>query len=224
MAEYAVNSMANAVTNELISRVFSGLVQKYGKDAATSEKLQRLEMLLIKINSTIEMSEKRTMESTSLLQWRDKLKEAASEGDEVLSSFPQRPKDAQATSNANNGNQQQGEAVSSSAVAPAPTADVGPLSFTRTSVNNMLTIKKGILNIKLRYRPVACRGNDKKCTNSGHMGHRSKSLVIITTMPRSQDEQQPDDKKLAQEQQHQRWEIQSDQQADEDENENASHK
>ena len=45
-----------------------------------------------------------------------------------------------------------------------------------------LTIKKGILNIKLRYRPVACRGNGKKCTNSGHMGHRSKSLVIITTM------------------------------------------
>ena len=45
-----------------------------------------------------------------------------------------------------------------------------------------LTNKKGILNIKLRYRPVACRGHGKKGTNSGQMGHRSKSLVIITTM------------------------------------------
>ena len=96
--------VTSAVTGALTSRVFSGLVQRYCKDAATSEKLQRLEMLLIKIHSVIEASEKLTIENSWLLRWRDKLKEAASRGDEVLANFPQR------TNNAN-GDQQQGGAV-----------------------------------------------------------------------------------------------------------------
>lgn len=149
--------MANAVTGELTSRVFSGLIQRYGKDAATSEKLQRLEILLIKINSAVEVTEKRTIGSSSLLQWRDKLKEAASQGDEVLASFPHRPKDAQATGNTNNGNQQQGEAVSSSAAAPS--ADVG-LSFTRNCVTNMV---QGIGNAgKMLFSSV---GDDMEMLN-----------------------------------------------------------
>ncbi|MCH1922571.1 hypothetical protein L9G15_24480, partial [Shewanella sp. A3A] len=43
-------------------------------------------------------------------------------------------------------------------------------------------IKKGILNITLRHGPVANRGHNEKCANSGHMGHGSKSLIVITTM------------------------------------------
>jgi hypothetical protein len=45
-----------------------------------------------------------------------------------------------------------------------------------------LTIKKCILNIKLRHRPVANRGHSKKSAHSGHMGHRGKSLIIVTTL------------------------------------------
>lgn len=46
--------MASAVTRELTSRVFSGLIQMFGKQEVAGEKLQRLEMLIIKIHSAVE--------------------------------------------------------------------------------------------------------------------------------------------------------------------------
>jgi hypothetical protein len=45
-----------------------------------------------------------------------------------------------------------------------------------------LTIEKCVLNIKLRHRPVANRGDIKKSAHSGHMSHMSKSLIIVTTL------------------------------------------
>jgi hypothetical protein len=45
-----------------------------------------------------------------------------------------------------------------------------------------LTIKKSILNIKLRHRPMSNRGHNEKGANSGHMGHRSKCLIVVTNM------------------------------------------
>jgi hypothetical protein len=45
-----------------------------------------------------------------------------------------------------------------------------------------LTIEKCVLNIKLRHRPVANRGDSKKSAHSGHMSHRSKSLIIVTAL------------------------------------------
>jgi hypothetical protein len=45
-----------------------------------------------------------------------------------------------------------------------------------------LTIEKSILSIKLRHRLVANRGDNKKSAHSGHMSHRSKSLIIVTTL------------------------------------------
>jgi hypothetical protein len=45
-----------------------------------------------------------------------------------------------------------------------------------------LTIEKCVLNIKLRHRPVANKGHDKKGAHSGHMSHGGKSLIIIMTL------------------------------------------
>jgi hypothetical protein len=45
-----------------------------------------------------------------------------------------------------------------------------------------LTIEKGILNIKLRHRPVANRGDRKKSAHSGYTSHRSKNLIIVTAL------------------------------------------
>jgi hypothetical protein len=45
-----------------------------------------------------------------------------------------------------------------------------------------LTIEKCILNIKLRHRLVANRGDNKKSAHSGHMSHMSKSLIIVTVL------------------------------------------
>jgi hypothetical protein len=45
-----------------------------------------------------------------------------------------------------------------------------------------LTIEKGVLNIKLRHGPVANRGDSKKSAHSGHMSHRSKSLIIVMAL------------------------------------------
>ncbi|CAL4936779.1 unnamed protein product [Urochloa decumbens] len=59
--------------------------------AAAHEKLQRLEMLLIRINAAVEVSEKNAAVGNShLVRRRDALKEAASEGDEVLAFFARR--------------------------------------------------------------------------------------------------------------------------------------
>jgi len=57
------------------------------------EKRQRLEMMLVKIHSTVEVSAKHAVENTWLVQCRDALKETASEGDEVLAFFRQRAMD-----------------------------------------------------------------------------------------------------------------------------------
>jgi hypothetical protein len=58
------------------------------------------------------------------------------------------------------------------------------ITWRRLDVNLLmqLTIEKGVLNIKLRHRPVANRGDSKKIAHSGHMSHRSKSLIIVTTL------------------------------------------
>jgi hypothetical protein len=45
-----------------------------------------------------------------------------------------------------------------------------------------LTIEKGVLDIKLRHRPVANRCDSKKSAHSGHMSYRSKSLIIVTAL------------------------------------------
>jgi hypothetical protein len=47
---------------------------------------------------------------------------------------------------------------------------------------SQLTVKKSILHIKLTDRPVTNRSNGKKSTNSGHVSHWSKGLVIVTAM------------------------------------------
>ncbi|VAI24228.1 unnamed protein product [Triticum turgidum subsp. durum] len=126
--------MASAVTGELTSRVLSGLIQMFGKQAAAGEKLQRLEMLLIKIHSAVEASEKRTIKNLWLLRWREKLKEAASQGDEVLASFIRKAEDAEATRGVDT-NQQQGSSSSSSAASARAT---GALSFTSKSMLGMV--------------------------------------------------------------------------------------
>lgn len=51
----------------------------------------------------------------------------------------------------------------------------------RVDLLMQLTIKKGIIDIELRNGLVANRSHRKKNTNSGHVSHRSKHLVIVTT-------------------------------------------
>ncbi|KAF8715174.1 hypothetical protein HU200_027729 [Digitaria exilis] len=92
-AEQIISSATSAVTGELTRILFSGLVGRFDRQAqsaAADKKLRRLEMLVIKLHSAVEASEKHTIENTWLLKWRDTLKEAATEGDRVLASFRQR--------------------------------------------------------------------------------------------------------------------------------------
>ena len=45
-----------------------------------------------------------------------------------------------------------------------------------------LTIKKDIVDIKLRDRPVASKYHNEKCAKSGHVGHMRKCLVVVIAM------------------------------------------
>ncbi|KAK3148916.1 hypothetical protein QOZ80_3AG0210410 [Eleusine coracana subsp. coracana] len=79
-----------AVIGELAGRAVSKVLATLGDRSGVDEKLRRLKMLVIKLRSTVKVSEKLGTETASLLEWRDKLKEAAEEGQQVLLSFQKR--------------------------------------------------------------------------------------------------------------------------------------
>ena len=45
-----------------------------------------------------------------------------------------------------------------------------------------LTIKKDILDIKLRDRLVANKYHSEKCEKSGHVGHMRKCFILVIAM------------------------------------------
>ena len=45
-----------------------------------------------------------------------------------------------------------------------------------------LTIKRDILNIKLRDRSMANKYHSEKCEKSGHVGHMSKCFILVIAM------------------------------------------
>jgi hypothetical protein len=57
-----------------------------------------------------------------------------------------------------------------------------PRWWTHVNILTQLTIKKNILDIKLRDGPLPNRSHDKKSANSGHMSNKSKSPIIIMTV------------------------------------------
>ncbi|CAN6291308.1 unnamed protein product [Urochloa humidicola] len=93
MAKEVVGSITSAVTSAVADKAVSKLVDSLGKQTPVADKLQRLERLCMRVRSTVEVSEKHDIESASLLQWREELREAVALGDEVLLSF-QQPTDA----------------------------------------------------------------------------------------------------------------------------------
>ncbi|RCV40194.1 hypothetical protein SETIT_9G032800v2 [Setaria italica] len=103
-----------AVADKAVSKFVGNL----GKQTPVADKLQRLERLHMRVRSAVEVSEKYAIESTSLLRWREDLKEAAAHGGKVLLSFQQR-----------DGNHQQ----ASSSSAGTGTA----MSFTRKALSSM---------------------------------------------------------------------------------------
>jgi hypothetical protein len=56
------------------------------------------------------------------------------------------------------------------------------MCWTHVNIIKKLTIKKSIINIKLRDGPLLNICHNNKSVNSGHMSNRSKSLIIITTV------------------------------------------
>lgn len=85
MGEQVYAAVIGEVAGKGVSKVINAV-----KRPSVDEKLQRLEMLVIKLRGTVEMSERVGAETPSLLQWRDKLREAASMGHQVLLSFQRR--------------------------------------------------------------------------------------------------------------------------------------
>jgi hypothetical protein len=57
-----------------------------------------------------------------------------------------------------------------------------PRWWMHVNILTQLTIKKDILHIKLRDRPLPNRRHDKKSVNSGHMSNKSKNIITISTL------------------------------------------
>ncbi|CAN6291311.1 unnamed protein product [Urochloa humidicola] len=87
--EVIIGSIASAVTGVVVDMAVSKLVDNFSKQTPVADKLKRLERLHMRIRSTVEVSEKRDIESAALLEWREKLRGAVAIGDEVLLSFQQ---------------------------------------------------------------------------------------------------------------------------------------
>jgi hypothetical protein len=72
-----------------------------------------------------------------LIRWRDKLRDATLEGDQVLASFRNRASHAQAVGNANNKLHDGASSSTTGAASPAPEATGTALSFTRIALSGM---------------------------------------------------------------------------------------
>jgi hypothetical protein len=57
-----------------------------------------------------------------------------------------------------------------------------PRWWTHINILMQLTIKKDILDIKLRDGPLLNISHSKKSANSGHMSNKSKNIIIIMTV------------------------------------------
>ena len=78
--------VTSAVVQDTVSRVLSGLVQKYEEkeESNANRNLERLEMAHIRLEAALETSNKWQITDASLLRWRRKLKRAAQECDDTL--------------------------------------------------------------------------------------------------------------------------------------------
>ncbi|KAJ4775066.1 hypothetical protein LUZ62_059323 [Rhynchospora pubera] len=72
----------------LIAQLFEGmnavLIAWYRDRTGIAQKLHRLDVLVTKLHSVVEVSEKPEIKSPSLRKWQQKFKDAAKKGDEVL--------------------------------------------------------------------------------------------------------------------------------------------
>ncbi|KAJ1292951.1 hypothetical protein BS78_01G030300 [Paspalum vaginatum] len=125
MADQAASTVAAAVIGGITDRALTRVVRTLQAPAAAHEKLLRLELLVLKVRSAIEVSEKNAIESDSLLGWRDRLKEAAAEGGKVLLHFQRRARE-----------DGDGEAARGAADRQQHSAG-GALYFTRSSLHAM---------------------------------------------------------------------------------------
>ncbi|CAL5077990.1 unnamed protein product [Urochloa decumbens] len=84
--------VSNAIVQETVSQILSGLVQKYEEKEESNEKrnLERLEMAHIRLEAALETSNKWQITDASLLRWHRKLKRAAEECDDTLHKCKQR--------------------------------------------------------------------------------------------------------------------------------------
>ncbi|CAL4991845.1 unnamed protein product [Urochloa decumbens] len=78
--------VSSAIVQETVSKILSGLVQKYEEkeESKLNTNLERLEMAQIRLEAALETSDKWQITDASLLRWRKKLKRAALECDETL--------------------------------------------------------------------------------------------------------------------------------------------
>ncbi|CAL4919818.1 unnamed protein product [Urochloa decumbens] len=81
--------VCSAVVTDITSRVISKVTERCNcnKKVAINDKLWKLNMLCTRIHSSVEVSEKHLITNDYLLKWRETLKEAAVDGDEVLFTF-----------------------------------------------------------------------------------------------------------------------------------------
>ncbi|PVH63368.1 hypothetical protein PAHAL_2G014200 [Panicum hallii] len=84
--------VSSAVVQETLSKVLSGLVQKYEEkeESNGNRNLERLEMAHIRLEAALETSERWQITDTSMSHWRWKLKRAAQECDDSLHKCKQR--------------------------------------------------------------------------------------------------------------------------------------
>ncbi|KAL6885522.1 hypothetical protein ACP4OV_010301 [Aristida adscensionis] len=94
MAEMA----GSAIVGEVVHRILSGILNK-NKDRSDGDNnnIERLEMACIKLDATLEMSNKWQITDKSLLRWRKKLKRVAQECDDTLQRCKHRAVEDEAT-------------------------------------------------------------------------------------------------------------------------------
>ncbi|XP_073014302.1 disease resistance protein RGA2-like, partial [Typha latifolia] len=82
--------LGSAIVGELVNKAASFLTGNYVMQAGVKDKLERLQELLIMIQSAVEAAEGRQIKNSSLLRWLRWFKDAAYDADDVLDTFEYR--------------------------------------------------------------------------------------------------------------------------------------
>jgi hypothetical protein len=180
--------VGSAVVTEITSRIITKVLQIFNIQPGDDEKLHKLDMLCIHIHGVVESTKECRINCEYLLRWQEKLKEAATDGDEVrFSAF------SEATRGTNH------QIGTHHAVAYADIATPSMFHYFRSATKMLLSCSQDVqkLNITLERLEKLSADTEQflrlidleESMKEEHVPAKGKNPVVISRSPSLQKEE-----------------------------------